>query len=138
MPDVPPALDQVAALRVANAGLRKVIEAKDTETRVLPEPVEALSAHVAELRVRSGLAELIEAAVGRKAGQARAQVAAPQVRAQARPAEGPAGCDAGDDRSPCGGAGEDSSRVLDLPGRECVPGADSGGDRRTSIAVTTR
>ena len=92
MPDVPPALDEVAALRVANAGLRRVIEAKDTEIRVLPEPVEALSAHVAELRARSRLADLIEAAVGRKAGQARAQVAAPQVRAQARPAEGPAGC----------------------------------------------
>jgi hypothetical protein len=43
VPDVPPVLDQVAAVRVANAGLRQVIEAKDTEIRVLPEPVEALS-----------------------------------------------------------------------------------------------
>lgn len=81
---------------MAQCPVRQAIEAKDTEIRVLPEPVEALSAGVAELRARSGLAELIEGVVGRKAGQARAQVAAPEGRAQARPSEGPARCGAGD------------------------------------------
>ena len=54
MPDVPPVPDEIAALRAANARLREVIEAKDTEVRMLREQVEALTAQVAELRARLG------------------------------------------------------------------------------------
>ena len=65
MPDVPPAPDAVAALRAANARLRAVVEAKDTEIAVLRSShqaqldalraqVTALSAEVAELRARLG------------------------------------------------------------------------------------
>jgi hypothetical protein len=42
VPDVPPALDQSRRCSWPNARLRQVIEAKDTEIRVLPEPVEAV------------------------------------------------------------------------------------------------
>jgi uncharacterized protein involved in exopolysaccharide biosynthesis len=65
VPDVPPAPDAVAALRAANARLRAVVEAKDTEIAVLRTShqaqldalraqVTALSAEVAELRARLG------------------------------------------------------------------------------------
>jgi transposase len=54
VPDVPPAADEVAALRAANARLREVIEAKDTEIGMLREQVEALAAQVSELRARLG------------------------------------------------------------------------------------
>ena len=65
MPDVPAAPDEPAALRAANARLRRVIEAKDTEIAVLRTShqaqldalraqVAALSAEVAELRARVG------------------------------------------------------------------------------------
>jgi hypothetical protein len=54
VPDVPSAPDEVAALRVANARLRQVIEAKDTEVLVLREQLEVLQAEVAELRARLG------------------------------------------------------------------------------------
>jgi transposase len=54
VPDVPSATDEVAALRVANARLRQVIEAKDTEVLVLREQLEVLRAEVAELRARLG------------------------------------------------------------------------------------
>ena len=54
MPDVPSAPDEAAALRVANARLRQVIEAKDTEVLVLREQLEVLRAEVAGLRARLG------------------------------------------------------------------------------------
>jgi hypothetical protein len=54
MPDVPLAPDEAAALHAANARLRQVIQAKDTEIAVLREQVEALTAQVAELRARLG------------------------------------------------------------------------------------
>jgi transposase len=54
VPDVPSAPGEVAALRVANARLRQVIEAKDTEVLVLREQLEVLRAEVAELRARLG------------------------------------------------------------------------------------
>ena len=44
MPDVPLAPDEAAALGAANARLRQVIQAKDTEIAVLREQVEALTA----------------------------------------------------------------------------------------------
>ena len=50
MPDVPPAPDEVAALRAANARLREVIEAKDTEVVVLRAHLEAYQAQLEELR----------------------------------------------------------------------------------------
>ena len=112
MPDVPPVPDEVAALRAANARLRLVVEAKDTEITALRTShqaqldalraqVAALSAEVAELRARLGQnsAEFVEAAVAGGAGQAGAEVAAGQVRAQAGTAEGAARRDPGDDRS---------------------------------------
>jgi transposase len=52
--DDPGARDEAAALRVANARLREVIEAKDTEIGLLREQVQALAAQVAELRARLG------------------------------------------------------------------------------------
>ena len=52
MPDPSPAPDEVAALRAANARLRQVVEAKDTEISVLRAQVEALRVEVAELRAR--------------------------------------------------------------------------------------
>jgi Family of unknown function (DUF6444) len=54
VPDVPSAPDEAAALRVANARPRQVIEAKDTEVLVLREQLEVLRAEVAELRARLG------------------------------------------------------------------------------------
>ena len=50
MPDVPPAPDELTALRAANARLREVIEAKDTEIGVLRGLVEAFQAQMEELR----------------------------------------------------------------------------------------
>lgn len=50
VPDVPPAPDEVAALRAANARLREVIEAKDTEAGVLRGVVEAYQGQLEELR----------------------------------------------------------------------------------------
>jgi transposase len=50
VPDVPPAPDEVAALRAANARLREVIEAKDTEVGVLRAVVEAYQGQLEELR----------------------------------------------------------------------------------------
>jgi transposase len=52
VPDVPPEPDEVAALRAANARLREVIEAKDTEVAVLRAQVEALAAEMEALRAR--------------------------------------------------------------------------------------
>ena len=46
MPDVPPAPDEVAALRAANARLREVIEAKDTEIGALRAHLEAYRAQL--------------------------------------------------------------------------------------------
>ena len=54
MPDVPAARDEIAALRAANARLRQVIEAKDTEIGLLRQQVEALAGQLAELRARLG------------------------------------------------------------------------------------
>lgn len=42
----------MAAQRAANARLRQVIEARDTEILMLREQIEALAAQVAELRTR--------------------------------------------------------------------------------------
>ncbi|MHB1595956.1 MAG: DUF6444 domain-containing protein [Streptosporangiaceae bacterium] len=50
MPDVPPALDEVAALRAANARLREVIEARDTEIGALRSVIEAFQGQMEELR----------------------------------------------------------------------------------------
>lgn len=52
VPDVPPAPDEVAVLRAANARLREVIEAKDTEIGVLCSVVEAFQAQREELRAQ--------------------------------------------------------------------------------------
>ncbi|MGI8449858.1 MAG: IS66 family transposase [Streptosporangiaceae bacterium] len=52
MSDVPSAPGDVAALRAANARLRQVIEAKDTEVAVLRAQVEALAAEMEALRAR--------------------------------------------------------------------------------------
>jgi hypothetical protein len=54
VPDVPPAPDEAAALRAANARLRQVIEAKDAEVAVLRAQVEALRAEMESLRARLG------------------------------------------------------------------------------------
>ncbi len=65
MPDVPSAPDKVAALRAANARLRQVVDAKDTEIAALQTSHQAqldalraqvtvLSAEVADLRARLG------------------------------------------------------------------------------------
>ena len=65
MPDVPAVSDEVAGLRAANARLRRVIEAKDTEIAALRTSYQAqldalrvqvavLTAEVADLRVRLG------------------------------------------------------------------------------------
>ena len=111
MSDVPSAPDEVARLRAANARLRQVVEAKDTEIAVLRTSGAAgRAASASECIVRGGRgpagtarpesAELLEAALERGAGQAAAEVAAQEVRAQAGTAEGPARGDAADDRSP--------------------------------------
>lgn len=50
MPDVPPALDEIAAVRAANARLREVVEAKDTQNAVLRAQLEACQAQLEELR----------------------------------------------------------------------------------------
>ena len=50
MADVPPGPDEAAALRAANARLREVIEAKDTEVAVLRAQLEAYQAQLDELR----------------------------------------------------------------------------------------
>ena len=62
MPDVSPEPDAAVALRVANARLREVVEAKDTEIATLrsvqkgyQEQLAALRAEVAELRARLGV-----------------------------------------------------------------------------------
>jgi transposase len=52
--DVPLAPAEAAALRAANARMRQVIGAKDTEITALREQVEVLMAQVAELRARLG------------------------------------------------------------------------------------
>lgn len=49
MPDVPPALDEAAALRAANARLREVIEAKDAEAAVLRAQLQACQAQLEQL-----------------------------------------------------------------------------------------
>jgi transposase len=65
VPDVPSVPDEAAALRAANARLRQVVEAKDTEIAalrtshqaqldVLRRQVTALAAEVADLRARAG------------------------------------------------------------------------------------
>jgi uncharacterized coiled-coil protein SlyX len=65
VPDVPPVPDEVAALRAANARLRQVVEAKDTEITalrvshqaqldLLRAQLAALAAEVADLRPRLG------------------------------------------------------------------------------------
>jgi hypothetical protein len=50
VPDAPDALDEVAALRVANARLWQVVEAKDTEAGILRAQLEANQAQLEELR----------------------------------------------------------------------------------------
>jgi transposase len=50
VPDVPAAPDEVAALRAANARLRQVAEARDTEVAVLRTQLEAYQAQLEELR----------------------------------------------------------------------------------------
>ncbi|MHB1431448.1 MAG: DUF6444 domain-containing protein [Streptosporangiaceae bacterium] len=50
MPGVPPALDEVAALRAAHPRLRDVIEAKDTEIGVLRSVIEAFQGQMEERR----------------------------------------------------------------------------------------
>jgi transposase len=50
VPDVPPAPDELAALRAANARLREVIEARDTEAGALRALVESYQAQLEELR----------------------------------------------------------------------------------------
>jgi transposase len=54
VPDVNPLPEDVAALRAANARLREVVEAKDTEVAVLRAQLEALAGEVAALRARLG------------------------------------------------------------------------------------
>lgn len=65
VPDVPPVLDEVAALRAANARLRQVVEAKDVEIAALRTSHQAqldalrgqvavLTAEVADLRSQVG------------------------------------------------------------------------------------
>ena len=113
MPDVPVGPDAEAALRAANARLRQVIEAKDTEIAVLRmshqaqlnalrAQVAVLSAEIADLCARLGQnpRNSSRPPSSEGAGQAGAEVAAYEERPQARPAERPAGRDPGDDRSP--------------------------------------
>ncbi len=54
MPDVPPAPDELTALRAANARLREVIEARDTEIGMLRGMVGAFQAQLEELRAEVG------------------------------------------------------------------------------------
>ncbi|MHB1596563.1 MAG: IS66 family transposase [Streptosporangiaceae bacterium] len=54
MPDADPFTEEIAALRAANARLREIVEAKDTEVSVLRAQLEALAGEVAALRARLG------------------------------------------------------------------------------------
>src|SRR5712691_7788070 len=54
VPDADPLPGEIAALRAANARLREVVEAKDTEVSVLRAQLEALAGEVAALRARLG------------------------------------------------------------------------------------
>jgi hypothetical protein len=99
VPGVPGGADDAAGLRAANARMRELLEERnariaeqDAEISVLREHLAALQSQVADLAAPGAvqLAELVEAAVVGRAGQAGAEVAARQVRPQARPAEGAA------------------------------------------------
>jgi transposase len=52
VPGVPPAPDEVAALRAANARLREVIEANDVEAAALRAQLEACQVQLEELRAQ--------------------------------------------------------------------------------------
>ena len=82
MPDVPPAPDEVAALRAANARLREVIEAKDTEVVVLRTHLEAYRAQLEELRAE------VEALRARLRQNPRNSSKPPSAEGLAKPAPG--------------------------------------------------
>ena len=102
MPEVPCVPDDAAGLRAANARLRELlaerderIAGQDAEIAVLREQLSGLQSQVADLAApgRLELTELLEAAVVGRPGEAVTEVAAREVRAQAGPAERPAGGD---------------------------------------------
>jgi hypothetical protein len=76
-------------------GCGKLLAAKDAQIGALTGQLEELRAQVADLaaQVKQKLEELLETAVAGRAGQAGAEVAAEEVRAQAGPARWPAGRD---------------------------------------------
>ena len=137
MPDAPSDPDEVAVLRAANARLRQVIEAKDTEVSVLRAQLEALAAQVEELRARlrqnsgnssvppsaQGLArpapKSLRGKSGRKPGRPKGQPGA-TLEMTASPDEvvrhEPAWC-AGCGKSLAGAplAGAERRQVIDLP-----------------------
>lgn len=102
MPGVPLAPDEAAALRAANARLRQVIGAKDTEIAVLREQVEALTAQVAGLRARVGSNSRNSSKPPSAEGLAKPAPRSLREEdgAQAGPSGGPARGDAGAGRSP--------------------------------------
>ncbi|HVB45792.1 MAG TPA: IS66 family transposase [Streptosporangiaceae bacterium] len=100
MPDVLPAPDEVAALRAANARLREVIEAKDTEVGVLRALVEAYQAQLEELRAE------VEAPRARLRQNPRNSSRPPSAEGLAKPAP----------RSQRGKSGRKPGRPMGQPG----------------------
>src|SRR6266700_7944399 len=99
MPGVP---DDAAGLRAANGRLRELLAGRDAEIAVLRERLAGLESQVADMaaRLKMNSQNSSQAAVVGRAGQAGAEVAAREVRAQARPAKGPARGDDAAHRSP--------------------------------------
>ena len=93
----PGAREEVAALRAANARLREVIEAKDTEIGLLRAQVQALTAQVAELRARLSQNSRNSSRPPSAEGLAKPAPKSLRKKTGRRPPEGAAGGDAGDD-----------------------------------------
>ncbi len=137
VPDADPLPGEIAALRAANARLREVVEAKDTEVSVLRAQLEALAGEVAALRARLGqnssnssrppsadglgrpAPKSLRGKSGRKPGRPKGQpgatlemTATPDVVVRHEPARC-GGCGAGLGRAPL--AGTERRQVIDLP-----------------------